>query len=145
MIITFCGHAQISHSQNLQDWLFAVTRRLIESGAKTFYLGGYGEFDNLAAAVLRRLKKHYSEIELVLVLAYLGTEKDVSGYDRTVYPSLESVPRRFAISRRNRWMVESSDVIVAYVMHDWGGAAAMLRCAKQKKKCIISYCDKEDN
>lgn len=115
MIITFCGHAQISHSQNLQDWLFAVTRRLIESGAKTFYLGGYGEFDNLAAAVLRRLKKHYSEIELVLVLAYLSTEKDVSGYDRTVYPPLESVPRRFAISRRNRWMVESSDVIVAFL------------------------------
>lgn len=145
MIITFCGHAQIPHSQNLQDWLFAVTRQLIKSGAKTFYLGGYGEFDNLAAAVLRRLKKHYPEIELVLVLAYLDTEKDVSGYDRTVYPPLETVPRRFAISRRNRWMVESSDVIVAYVMHDWGGAAAMLQYAKQKKKCIISYCDKEDN
>ena len=55
MIITFCGHAQISHSQNLQDWLFTVTRRLIESGAKTFYLGGYGVMHDWggAAAMLR--------------------------------------------------------------------------------------------
>ena len=66
---------------------------------------------------------------------------EVLGYDSTVYPPLETVPRRFAISHRNRWMVETSDVVVAYVLHDWGGAAATLRCAKQKKKQIISYRD----
>ena len=38
-------------------------------------------------------------------------------------------------------MVESADVVVAYVLSDWGGAAATLRCAKQKKKQIISYRD----
>lgn len=31
--------------------------------------------------------------------------------------------------------------LVAYVLHDWGGAATTLRCAKQKKKQIISYRD----
>ena len=61
--------------------------------------------------------------------------------DYTVYPPLENVPRRFSISHRNRWMVESADVVVAYVLHDWGGAATTLRCAKQKKKQIISYRD----
>ena len=40
-----------------------------------------------------------------------------------------------------RQMVESADVVVAYVLHDWGGAATTLRCAKQKKKQIISYRD----
>ena len=55
------------------------------------------------------------------------------------------VPRRFAISYRNRWMVESADVVVAYVLHDWGGAAKTLRYAKQKKKQIVSYRDREDN
>ena len=60
-------------------------------------------------------------------------------YDRTVYPPLETVPRRFAISHRNRWMVEVSDVVVAYVLHDWGGAATTLRYAKQKKKKILLF------
>ena len=141
MTVAFCGHAQISQSEKIEKWLYDVTQKLIEQGATTFYLGGYGAFDSLAASVLREQKKRYSQIELVLVLAYLNTGRDTSGYDITVYPPLETVPRRFAISHRNRWMVESADVVVAYVLHDWGGAATTLRCAKQKKKQIISYRD----
>ena len=141
MTVAFCGHAQISQSEKIEKWLYDVTQKLIEQGATTFYLGGYGAFDSLAASVLREQKKRYSQIELVLVLAYLNTGRDTSGYDSTVYPPLETVPRRFAISHRNRWMVESADVVVAYVLHDRGGAATTLRCAKQKKKQIISYRD----
>ena len=141
MIVTFCGHAQISQSEKIEKWLYAVTQKLIEQGATTFYLGGYGAFDLLAASVLRAQKKRYPQIELILVLAYLNTGRNTSGYDSTVYPPLETVPRRFAISHRNRWMVESADVVVAYVLHDWGGAATTLRCVSQKKKQIISYRD----
>ena len=141
MIVTFCGHAQISQSEKIEKWLYAVTQKLIEQGATTFYLGGYGAFDFLAASVLRAQKKRYPQIELVLVLAYLNTGRNTSGYDSTVYPPLETVPHRFTISHRNRWMIEVSDVVVAYVLHDWGGAATTLRCAKQKKKQIISYRD----
>ena len=141
MIVTFCGHAQISQSEKIEKWLYDVTQKLIEQGATTFYLGGYGAFDSLAASVLREQKKRYPQIDLILVLAYLNTGRNTSGYDGTVYPPLETVPRRFAISHRNRWMVESADVVVAYVLRDWGGAAATLRCAKQKKKQIISYRD----
>ena len=141
MTVTFCGHAQISQSEKIEKWLYDVTQKLIEQGATTFYLGGYGAFDSLAVSVLREQKKQYPQIELILVLAYLNTGRDTSGYDITVYTPLETVPRRFAISHRNRWMVESADVVVAYVLHDWGGAATTLRCAKQKKKQIISYRD----
>ena len=141
MTVTFCGHAQISQSEKIEKWLYDVTQKLIEQGATTFYLGGYGAFDSLAASVLREQKKQYPQIELVLVLAYLNTGRNTSGYDITVYPPLETVPRRFAISHRNRWMVESADVVVAYVLHDLGGAATTLRCVRQKKKQIISYRD----
>ena len=108
-------------------------------------MGGYGAFDSLAASVLRVQKKRYPHIELVLVLAYLNTGRNTSDYDSTLYPPLETVPRRFAIPYRNRWMVESADAVVAYVLHDWGGAATTLRYAKQKNKRIISYRDREDN
>lgn len=139
MNVTFCGHAQIWQSEEIEKWLFDVTQLLIEQGATTFYLGGYGAFDSLAASVLRKQKKRYSHIELILVLAYLNTGRGVSSYDSMVYPPLETVPRRFAISHRNRWMVEAADVVVAYVLHDWGGAATTLRYAKQKDRRIILY------
>ena len=141
MNVTFCGHSQITKEDKIVIWLRTVTQNLIEQGATTFFLGGYGEFDSLAASILREQKKKYPQIELVLVLAYLNTGRNTSGYDSTVYPPLETVPRRFAISHRNRWMVEVSDVVVAYVLHDWGGAATTLRCVRQKKKQIISYRD----
>lgn len=139
MNVTFCGHSQFSQSEEIEKWLFNVTQNLIEQGATTFYLGGYGALDSLAASVLREQKKHYPHIELILVLAYLNTGRGTSGYDSTVYPPLETVPRRFAISHRNRWMVEAADVVVAYVLHDWGGAATTLRYAKQKDRRIILY------
>ena len=142
MNVTFCGHAQVVQVEQVTEWLYTTTQRLIEQGATILYLGGYGTFDNLAASVLRAQKERYPQIELILVLAYLETTKETSGYDSTVYPPLETVPRRFAISHRNRWMVESADVVVAYVLHDWGGAATTLRYARRKKKKIISYCDR---
>lgn len=139
MIVTFCGHREIAQTAEVEEWLQTVIRGLIEQGATTFYLGGYGAFDGLAASVLRKEKKNHPSIELILVLAYLNGRQDAVGYDGSVYPELEKIPRRFAILHRNRWMVQSADVVVAYVLHDWGGAATTLRYAKQKRKRIISY------
>lgn len=144
MNVTFCGHAQVVQTKQLAEWLYTTTQRLIEQGATTFYLGGCGAFDNLAASVLRAQKKRYPQIELILVLAYLESAKNISGYDSTVYPSLETVPRRFAISHRNRWMADAADAVVAYVLHDWGGAAAMLQYAKRKGKVILAFGAKAD-
>lgn len=144
MNVTFCGHAQVVQTKQLAEWLYTTTQRLIEQGATTFYLGGCGAFDNLAASVLRAQKKRYPQIELILVLAYLESAKNISGYDSTVYPSLETVPRRFAISHRNRWMADAADAVDAYVLHDWGGAAATLQYAKRKGKVILAFGAKAD-
>ena len=142
MIVTFCGHREIAQTTEVEEWLQTVIHGLIEQGATTFYLGGYGAFDGLAASVLRKEKKNHPWIERILVLAYLNGRQDAVGYDGSVYPELEKIPRRFAILHRNRWMVQSADVVVAYVLHDWGGAATTLRYAKQKRKRIISYSER---
>lgn len=139
MIITFCGHRELYDEKEVKVWLERVTENLIVNGAEKFYLGGYGAFDRLAASVLAEQKKRYPHIELVLILPYLNRRKDISPCDSSLYPSLESVPKKLAIVRRNRWMVDQADVVVSYVLHSWGGAATTLEYAKQKKKRIISF------
>lgn len=139
MTVTFCGHAEIAQSDNVRSWLIDTVEPLILDGADTFYLGGYGAFDSLAATVLRELKKTYPHIQLVLVLAYLNRNTDTSGYDSTLYPELEEVPPRFAISKRNERMVDMADVVVAYVTCGWGGAAKTLEYAKRKRKVIHCF------
>ena len=115
---------------------------LIRRGADDFLLGGYGGFDACAASVVWELKKQYPAIRSTLVLPYLDREVDAAKYDTTLYPPLEQVPRRFAISKRNENMVNKADIVVAYVTHDWGGAAATLAYAKRKKKEIINYAER---
>ena len=146
MIVTFCGHREISDSAgSIRTWLNGTVESLIQRGANLFYLGGYGAFDRMAASVVGEMKRTYPTIQSVLVLPYLDSTLDPSGYDGTTYPSLENVPRRFAIVRRNEWMVQTSDVLVAYVLYTWGGAVKTLEYAQRKKKEVILYAAKEGN
>ena len=136
MIVTFCGHSKIYQTCEISKWLDIILPSLIEGGAATFYLGGYGDFDSLAAAAVRRQKAVYHHITAILVLAYLNRETDTSRYDDTAYPPLENLPPRYAIVRRNEWMVRESDVVISDVTHGRGGENAEL-CARRKQKIIF--------
>jgi len=141
MIVTFCGHGRLPTSSEVRQWLEAAVAPYLGIPNVVFYFGGYGEFDRLAAAVVREKKDINGSMERVLVIPYLDRQYDCSGYDGTTYPPLESVPRRYAISKRNEWMVDNADVVIAYVTHSWGGAATTLEYAKRRKKKIICYPD----
>ncbi len=77
-------------------------------------------------------------MERILILPYPDRKADMTLYDSTLYPPLENVPKRFAISHRNKWMTEQASVMVAYVEHDWGGAAKTLEQAVRKGLRIIN-------
>ena len=144
MIITFCGHSNFSFNDATKDELKNL---LIENIRKNptckFYLGGYGDFDGLCLRTLKDLKADFPKIELIFITPHL--DKSYSKlefakyhYDDVIFPPLESVPRKFAILKRNEWMVDESDLVIAYVMYSWGGAAKTLEYAKRKKKTIIN-------
>ena len=141
MAVTFCGHSDLTEEARIKDWLYETTMLLISQGTHRFLLGGYGRFDSLAASVVWEQKSNHPWIESILVLPYLNHKMDVSYYDHTIYPPLESVPRRYAIIKRNEWMVDQSDTVVSYVIHSWGGAAKTLAYAKRRCKRILNYPD----
>ena len=137
MVVTFCGHREILPQKQVSIELDRIIAELIAEGADRFLLGGYGQFDMLAAKAVVKQKGENSNIESVLVIPYLGWNCDGALYDRSLYPPLETVPHRFAISKRNVYMVDAADVVVAYVHHHWGGAAKTLEYAKRKCRRII--------
>ena len=138
-MVTFCGHREAQEPEKVQKWLYETVSGLILEGADVFYLGGYGGFDRMALSVVNKTKEAHPDVRAILVLPYLDRSMDLDVYDGSIYPPLEKVPRRFAISRRNRWMVDQADMVVAYVIHEWGGAATTLRYAEAKKKTIIRF------
>lgn len=74
-------------------------------------------------------------------MAYINRPPcNMAMYDDILYPPIEIGPQRFAISRRNKWMVTEADVVVAYIQHEeYGGASAMWKQAKRNKKRIVAY------
>lgn len=139
MIVTFCGHNEITQSDELKKWLIDITRELIEEGSTKFYFGGYGKFDSLAATVITNHKLTYLNLERILVIPYINHAYNNFLYDCSIYPDLETIPRKLAILKRNEWMIDNSDVVIAYVTHDWGGAAKTLKYAKKRKKNIFLF------
>ena len=138
MTVTFCGHGKITYTDETRKLLRDTIEKLISEGADEFLLGGYGAFDVMAANAVRSLKEKYAYIKSVLVVPYIDRDFDRDLYDCSEYPPIEQVPKRFAILKRNEWMVNQADVLVAYVDHDWGGAAKTLEHAVSKKKRIIN-------
>lgn len=61
--------------------------------------------------------------------------------DASIYPPIENTPPKFAILKRNEWMMRNADMVIAYVKHDYGGAYKSLQIAKREKKKIINICD----
>ena len=90
-------------------------------------------------SVLKELKGKYPHIRYTVILAYMPDEhiKEVYGEDTLFPDGMETVPKRFAISKRNDWMIKHSDVAVCYVWKVTGGAAKFRgRCIKKKLEVI---------
>lgn len=119
----------------------AVEGLIVREGVTDFYVGSRGSFDRLAAAAVRELRATYPQIRLYLVLAYLpakGTGEAPPGFTGTVFPEgLESVPRRFAIQRANRAMVDACDFLVAYAPYAAGNARKVLDYARRRGRIRI--------
>ena len=144
MIITFCGHSNCLFSDEEKDELKQLLIKEIRKNPTCkFYLGGYGDFDSLCLLTLRELKTDFPDIELLFITPYLDNNYSKLQlakyyYDDVIFPPIESVPRKFAILKRNEWMVDSAELVIAYVKYSWGGAAKTLEYAKRKKVPIIN-------
>ena len=144
MIIIFCGHSNCLFSDEEKEKLKQLLIKEIRKNPTCkFYLGGYGDFDSLCLRTLRELKTDFPDIELLFITPYL--DKNYSKlelakyyYDDIIFPPIENVPRKFAILKRNEWMVDSADLVIAYVKYSWGGAAKTLEYAKRKKVPLVN-------
>ncbi len=138
----FFGHREVTH--NIRPKLTAIIEKLItEDDVTDFYVGNQGQFDSMVYSVLKELRGKYPQIRYTVVLAYLPDEhiKEVYG-ENTLFPDgLENVPKKFAISKRNDWMIQQSEIAVCYVHKITGGAAKFRDKAGNKGLRVIDVLD----
>ena len=150
MVISFIGHRSLHDCKELSESIKRTITENIDGQEKVlFFCGGYGGFDDLCARVCHIIKKERGNCEVVFVTPYMteGQQEKTKQwmqlgiYDSVIYPPLEKVPLKFAINKRNEWMIDQSDFIIAYVKHSFGGAYQSLSYAHRKKKRVINLND----
>ena len=134
--ITFFGHRDTP--KEIEPALRLTLIDLIENkNATVFYVGNHGKFDAMVRRQLEDLSKIYP-IKYYVVLAYMPSKNDNPDEHSILPEGIESVPRRFAINYRNKWMLTKSDIVVTYVTRNFGGAAKFNKLAEKKKKTTIN-------
>ena len=131
----FIGHREAS-AEILPSLRNAVEQHILEYGVTEFIVGHYGGFDRLAARAVIDAKAQHPEITLTTLIPYHPAERTVDlppGFDSTFYPpGMEKVPRRLAIVRSNRYVVDHVDYLIAYVWHPGSNARELVEYAERK-------------
>ena len=139
MVCTFFGHSDTPEAvyPKLKN---TIEELIITRGVSTFMVGNHGSFDSMALRALREFKQQYAHISYQVVLAYMPHRDDeLYSPEETLLPEgIETVPKRFAIPWRNKWMVHKSQIVICYIIHNASGAAQFVYYAENHGKEIIS-------
>lgn len=154
MIISFIGHALVCSKSDVEEIVKeCILANITDNEPVVCYLGGRGDFDEICASACRKLKRKHPFIELVYVTPYLNLSEQAKIkemmrwglYNSSIYPLNGKTPPRFAILKRNEWMMINADIVIAYVKRNYGGAHTALSVAKRKGKRIINIAEALDN
>ena len=137
MVVSFFGHKNIFYDDLDLEQIISIIEQEAGGQPVEFFMGGYENFDAFGLRCAKLYKSLHPETRIVLITPYIHDnyfllQNVYDVYNEVVYPELELVPPRYAIPRRNRWMVTESDFIIFYVISHFGGAYDALRSAQSK-------------
>ena len=144
--VSLFGHRIIEDYITVESKLYELLRIVMqkESGEVEFLVGRNGDFDLMAASVIRKLKKETGNENafLTLVLPYETAElRNNTESFESYYDSIEicdSQNFKYAIIARNHEMIDRSDMVVVYVKNESGGAYQSLKYAEKNQMRIIN-------
>ena len=141
MICTFFGHknAPVSVKEILKNEIL----RLADEGGVEFYVGNNGNFDYYVQEILLDISKTRSDIKFNVVISYLN-ERVMKKMDKlSLFPEgLEKSLPRFAINKRNDWLIKKSDVAIVYVKNTFTNSYKLMMKAIKRGIKVINLGEK---
>ncbi len=145
-VCTFFGHKDCPDS--IEESLRNILIELIKKRqVDCFLVGNQGGFDRLVLKTLKCLSTAGFSFEYCVVLAYMpvcGNVGEQACEENTmVFPGIEKVPMRYAIDRRNTYMLSQAKYVITYVKGTVGGAYKFMNKAKRQNKIVINIAEKQ--
>ncbi len=144
--VSLFGHREIDNFRKINEALVPIIKELIYTKDHVIFLvGRNGEFDEYAASIIKSVRKEIGKdnSEIVLVLPYTVADIDYyeKYYDGIIIPeSVYGVHPKSAITVKNKWMVDRSQLVIVYVERDKGGACLAGKYAEKAGKKVINLC-----
>ena len=140
MNCTFFGHRDVG--EEIKVLLKKTIIYLYERGeVKRFLVGNNGNFDFYVQIVLSELKSERN-LDFDIVLSYVDEAALSKKWEETIFlEELEGVIPRYAIARRNDWLIKNSSIVVAYVKHKFSNSSKWIEKARKKGLRIINIAD----
>lgn len=149
--VSFFGHRQVENFFDVEHRLEKLIRELLHKKEYVeFLVGRNGEFDQLVASTVHRLKRiaGADNSALVLILPYMTAEfannqESFASYYDEIEVSDAAASKHFkaAIQERNREMIDRSDMVICYITHKSGGAYHSVQYAEKLEKRIINIAE----
>ena len=134
---TFFGHRK---AEDIKERLNnAIEKMITENHVTCFYVGCNGGFDKTVTKVLPAFEKRYGIKYFIVLPSLKEAEKvDPAVLDKTILPDgFEKFLPRFAVDKRNRWMISGSDFAITYVKNEIASGAAKYKKIAEKKGLTI--------
>ncbi|MBQ7374034.1 MAG: hypothetical protein IJW64_05700 [Clostridia bacterium] len=143
MIISFFGHAKYTYDEDLLNKTLEILENVIGEREVEFLVGFHGNFENFGFKCALQYKKRHKNAIVTYVTPYLDVERfanSVKKCDCSIYPEIERTPLKFAIIKRNEWVIDRSDFIIFYKKYI-GKTNDFFDYATRKNKKIVNLAD----
>ena len=117
----FIGHRQVKHEEEVRKKIAEITEMLVrERGIRTFYFGSRSRFDDLCYEAVTELRSRHPDICRVYVRAEFPEISEqyesylLQRFEETVFPDCVRRAGRAAYIKRNRYMMDLSEICVFY-------------------------------
>lgn len=142
----FTGHRKMGESFDI-NLLNRAVDDLISKGYVNFYCGMAMGFDLIAAGVVLQAKKNHPQIKLIACVPCPKQQKYFPSEEKDKYERIISLCDKVEILSekyykgcmlaRDRFMVDNSGCVLAYMNKTDGGTAYTVKYAKSKNKEIF--------
>jgi len=145
----FTGHRDLETGalKPLQKSLKKTLQQLIQEGFSHFISGGALGFDLLAAETVLNLKKKHPHIRLIMALPCQNQDAFWNDIQKAKYRAVLSLADSIIYTaenyykgcmfKRNRYMVDESSCVIAYLNHESGGTKYTIDYAEKSGRKII--------
>lgn len=139
----FTGHREIGFGFDI-GLLMNTVEKFINEGIVRFYCGMAMGFDLIAADVVLEMKKLYPDVQLIACVPCPNQERYYPENEKNKYKRILAQCDKVEVLSdgyyngcmfvRDRFMVDNSNRVLAYMNKPVGGTAYTVKYAKSKKK-----------